>query len=296
MKDEFVSQAATPASSFIAHRSSLNELLLALADDEFVTGYANSEWTGIAPVLEEDIAFSSLAQDELGHARLFYELLTELQIADCRLQTESEPNLQSPISHLQSLDALVYGRAPSGFRNAQLVERPRGDWAYSVSRQFLYDTADYARLDSLRRSAYAPLAAAAASIIREEKYHLLHAQTWLERLAAGGAEAQSRQCAAFESLWPDALGLFEPPMGEAELIEAAILPDPFTTLQQRWIASIAEPLRRLGLPFPFAERDGAWAALVAPAYGGRRGEHSESFMELYDNITSVYRLDPNATW
>src|SRR6476659_8243821 len=104
----------------------LHELLLALADDEFVTGYANSEWTGIAPVLEEDIAFSSLAQDELGHARLFYQLLAELSRCD--------------------LDALAYGRAPSGFRNAQLVERARGDWAYSVSRQFLYDTADYLRL------------------------------------------------------------------------------------------------------------------------------------------------------
>ena len=75
MNDELVTQAAAPTSSFLAHRSALRELLLALADDEFVIGYANSEWTGIAPVLEEDIAFSSLAQDELGHARLLYELL-----------------------------------------------------------------------------------------------------------------------------------------------------------------------------------------------------------------------------
>src|SRR5262249_18844956 len=167
----------------------LVELLLALADDEFVIGYANSEWTGIAPVLEEDIAFSSLAQDELGHAKLFYELLSELQIANGKLQSESEPNLQSPISNFQSVDEIAYGRPPDAFRNAQLVEQPRGDWAYSVSRQFLYDTADYVRLESLQRSAYAPLANAAGSIIREEKYHLLHAHTWLERLAGGSATA-----------------------------------------------------------------------------------------------------------
>ena len=85
-----------------AHLPALGELLLALADDEFVTGYANSEWTGIAPLLEEDIAFSSLAQDELGHARVLYELLSELQIGDWRLQIDMEPNLQSPISNLQS--------------------------------------------------------------------------------------------------------------------------------------------------------------------------------------------------
>src|SRR5215211_5891742 len=168
----------------------LSQLLLALADDEFVIGYANSEWTGIAPVLEEDIAFSSLAQDELGHAKLFYELIAELQIANSKLQLSDQPNLQSP-------DQIAYGRAPQDFRNAQLVERPRGDWAYSVSRQFLYDTADYVRLESLQRSTYAPLATAAGSIIREEKYHLLHAHTWLERLAGGGTAARERQCAAF---------------------------------------------------------------------------------------------------
>src|SRR6266511_351331 len=278
----------------------LKELLLSLADDEFVIGYANSEWTGIAPVLEEDIAFSSLAQDELGHAKLFYELIAELQIANCKMQTNELPNLQSAIlrlrsgqvCNLQSPDEIAYGRVPEAFRNAQLVERPRGDWAYSVSRQFLYDTADYARLESLQRSADAPLATAAGSIIREEKYHLLHAQTWLERLALGGAEARDRQRAAFEALWPDALGLFEPLAGEADLVEAGILPDAFASLQDRWLSSVAQLLRRLELPFPFVERGGGWAMLVAPEYGGRRGEHSEHFRQLHENITSVYRLDP----
>jgi len=274
----------------------LTELLLALADDEFVTGYANSEWTGIAPVLEEDIAFSSLAQDELGHAKLFYELAAELQSANCRLQIDSEPNLQSTIYNLQSVDAIAYGRAPEGFRNAQLVERPRGDWAYSVSRQFLYDTADYMRLESLQRSAYAPLATAASSIIREEKYHLLHAQTWLERLAAGSAATRERQRAAFTALWPDALALFEPLPGEAELVASSIMPDSSAALQARWLEHIAAALRRLELPWPFERREDTWEPRIEPAYGGRQGAHSPSFPELYDTITSVYRLDPTAQW
>jgi ring-1,2-phenylacetyl-CoA epoxidase subunit PaaC len=276
--------------------SALGELLLALADDEFVIGYANSEWTGIAPLLEEDIAFSSLAQDELGHARLMYELLAEMGELGVASWESGDRNARSPNSQPLTPDSLAYGRVPSAFRHARLVERPRGDWAYSVSRQLLYDTADHTRLESLCRSAYPPLAEAAASIIREEKYHLLHGHTWLDRLASGGAEARARQRAAFQGLWPDALGVFEPLAGEAALVEAGILPDSSATLRDRWLSSLAESLRRLELPFPFAERNGGWEALVAPEYGGRRGEHSESFMRLYEQITSVYRLDPSAKW
>lgn len=258
-------------------RAALAELLLALADDEFVTGYANSEWTGIAPILEEDIAFSSLAQDELGHARLFYELLAELR------------------GGAVSPDEIAYDRPPEGFRNAQLAERPRGDWAYSVSRQFLYDTADYVRLECLLGSRYTPLAQAAASVIREERYHLLHAHTWLARLAAGDT-ARERQHAAFTALWPDALGLFEPLPGEAALVESGIQPAPAAALCQRWLEQIEPMLRQLGLPWPFAQRAAGWEPLLAPHYGGRAGRHSREFAQLYDTITSVRRLEPGAQW
>jgi ring-1,2-phenylacetyl-CoA epoxidase subunit PaaC len=271
-------------------------LLLALADDEFITGYANSEWTGIAPVLEEDIAFSSLAQDELGHARLLYELAAELgEMGDERWRLGAAGPL-TPNSQPLTPDRLAYARPASGFRHALLAERPRCDWAYSVSRQFLYDTADYLRLESLRRSAYPPLGEACATIIREEKYHLLHAHTWLERLAAGSGEARQRQRAAFEALWPDALGLFEPLPGEEDLLASGVLPEALAATQQRWLASLAEPLCRLDLPFPFEERAGAWRPLIAPSYGGRRGAHSAAFAELHATITSVYRLDPGAQW
>jgi len=110
MKDKR-SNDNTQSSVLSPQNSALGELLLALADDEFVTGYANSEWTGIAPLLEEDLAFSSLAQDELGHARLLYELRSELQIADCRLQIEESSNLQSAICNLQFAKGLGMNRS-----------------------------------------------------------------------------------------------------------------------------------------------------------------------------------------
>src|SRR5438128_10528356 len=102
--------------SKIQNPKSVGTLPLASADDEFILGYRNSEWTGIAPMLEEDVAFSSMAQDEIGHARLFYEMLAEL--------TGGNPNI------------IAYGRQPNEFLSCQLMERPKGDWAYSVMRQF----------------------------------------------------------------------------------------------------------------------------------------------------------------
>jgi ring-1,2-phenylacetyl-CoA epoxidase subunit PaaC len=270
-------------------QASLRDLLLALADDEFVTGYANSEWTGIAPVLEEDIAFSSLAQDELGHARALYELAADVGAGEARSNLSPDPRPLTP-------DSLAYGRAPEQYRHARLCEQPRGDWAYSVSRQFLYDTADTVRLEALMRSSYGPLARLAARIIREEKYHLLHAHTWLRQLAEGGDEARARQRAAFEALWPDASGLWEPLPGEAALVAAGVLPEPFAALEQRWLARIEEPLRRYGLPWPFAEHGSGWAPLVAPAYGGRRGMHGPAFRALHAEMTSVSRAEPGAQW
>lgn len=264
------------ASSFILHPSAFQELLLCLADDEFVAGFANSEWTGIAPVLEGDIAFSSIAQDEIGHARAYYELLSALAG--------------------RSADELAYDRAPHEFRNARLVERPRGDWADATARQFLYDHASYVITESLQRSSYTPLAQAAAIIIREEKYHLLHAQTWLQRLAEGGAHGRQRQREAFAALWPDALGMFEPPLHEEQLLGAGVLPESFAALQQRWLMRIEEPLRRYQLPFPFAEQGGGWEPQVAPVYGGRRGEHGAGLHALHDQWSSVRRLDPAAQW
>src|SRR5437764_11288357 len=114
----------------------LQTLLRAMADDEFVLGYRNSEWTGIAPMLEEDVAFSSMAQDEIGHARLFYSLLAERIDADA--------------------DQVAYGRPPAGFRNAHLLELPRHDWAFTLLRQLLYDQYDQLRLDALAHSQFQP--------------------------------------------------------------------------------------------------------------------------------------------
>jgi ring-1,2-phenylacetyl-CoA epoxidase subunit PaaC len=139
--------------------SAQEQLLLAIADDELVLGWRDSEWTGIAPVLEEDVAFSSIAQNEIGHARAIYQLLAE------------------------DADALAFDRSPEEYRSSQLVElRFVPDWARTIARRVLYEAADELRLESLKASGDPAVAGLAAKIDREEAYHRMHAQMWFERL------------------------------------------------------------------------------------------------------------------
>ena len=161
------------------------ETLLALADDELIIGWRDSEWTGIAPTLEEDVAFSSIAQNEIGHARALYEL------AATELGTDA--------------DALAFDRALEEYRCAPLVElRLLDDWALTIARRYLYEEADRIRLQALMQSGDADLAGLAAKIDREEVYHRMHAELWAARL-----RDEPRFAAAIDELWPFALGLLE---------------------------------------------------------------------------------------
>ena len=256
-------------------REALAELLLAMADDEFVIGFWDSEWTGIAPLLEEDVAFSSLAQDEIGHAQVLYQLLAELRDADP--------------------DRIAFGRGAQEYHHARLLDHPRTDWAFSIARRFLYDTADAVRLDLLAASSYAPLAGVVAKMRREETYHLLHATAWVERLAGGGEEPRRRLQDALERLWPDALCVLAPLEGDRRLVEAGVLAEPLADGEQRWLAGLAPLLERLGLPFPF-RRAGARLEPTVERPASPRGDHSASFEWLWGEFTSVYRSDPEAAW
>jgi ring-1,2-phenylacetyl-CoA epoxidase subunit PaaC len=286
------------------------ELLLGMADDEFVLGFWDSEWTGIAPVLEEDVAFSSLAQDEIGHAQALYELLAQLTGTGA--------------------DELAFGREADEYRHAALLDHARGDWAFSIARRFLYDTADAVRLDALAGSSLQPLAGLAAKMRREEAYHLAHVHAWMRRLAgpsgsppvnggsgglkseagtqvAGGhlepsgsppvnREPRRRLREACERLWPDALTVLTLPDGEGLLLEAGILPEPLDALRQRWLAELAPLFAELELPFPFRRAGGRLEPTVEPPAAGRRHRRGEDFRWLWGEFTSVYRSEPGATW
>lgn len=246
--------------------SGLTDLLLSMADDEFVIGFSDSEWTGIAPLLEEDVAMSSIAQDELGHAAAFYALLGGL--------TDMHP------------DTIAYDREPEDYRHCRLLDHGRGDWAMAIARRFLYDSADAVRLDALADGAWAPLAELVGKIRREERYHRMHADAWLERLARDEGEGWPRLIAALQTLAPDAATVFAPLPGEAALVDAGILDAPMTELEMRWRAAIEPTLAGHQLPIPPSMRRPDRARL----------DHGEPFRWLWGEFTSVRRADPGATW
>jgi ring-1,2-phenylacetyl-CoA epoxidase subunit PaaC len=167
------------------HASARAQRLLAIADDELILGWRDSEWTGIAPTLEEDVAFSSIAQNEIGHARALYELAAR------DLGTDA--------------DALAFDRRPEEYRCAPLVELHLLDWAHTIARRYLYEEADRVRIDALKSDDDQEVAGLAAKIDREETYHRMHAEMWAARL-----RGEPRFRHALRDLWPYALGVLLP--------------------------------------------------------------------------------------
>ena len=244
----------------------LAELLRSMADDEFVIGFSDSEWTGIAPILEEDVAMSSLAQDELGHAAALYGLLGGLLGEDP--------------------DALAYDRSPEAYRHCRLLDHGRGDWAMTIARRFLYDSADAVRLDALSGGTWQPLADLVGKLVREERYHRMHAEAWLTRLGRDGGEARTRLLVAMRTLQYDAATVFTPLPDEATLVDAGILAARMPELERRWRAAIGPALADLDLPMP------------PPAAQPERGrlDHGAAFRWLWGEFTSVRRSEPGVAW
>jgi ring-1,2-phenylacetyl-CoA epoxidase subunit PaaC len=211
--------------------------LLSLADDELILGWRNSEWTGIAPFLEEDVAFSSIAQTEIGHARAWYELAAK------ELGTDA--------------DSLAFDRQPEEYCCAPLVEmRMADDWARTIARHWLYESADAIRIEALMASDDPNVAGLAEKIQREEAYHRMHAAMWEERLCD-----DSRFREAVDELWPYAAALLQP--------------------DQRSTFATA-----VGIEIP------SNSLLL----GKERGQHGDDFRPLWEEMTMVRRSVPGASW
>ena len=268
------------------------ELLLAIADDELVMGHRASHWTGVAPAIEEDLAFSTIAQDEINHADVWYQVLVAGESGGEGVERMSEPAIRDEV------DALGLGRPADGYRHAALCERTPVDFATTLARHWCYDHADAVRLASLADSSDADIAAVATRLLHEERYHLEHADLWFRRLVGADEDARGRFRDALASVLPEAVGLFEPTPGEPVLLDTGVLPESFADLFTRWAEWTTASLDAAGLGevVPDAIRAGQLPD-TSRAFGGRRGEHSADFTDdVWPEMTHLYRAHPGATW
>ncbi len=242
-------------------REAVRTVLLRLADDELVVAERYTEWQVRAPTLESDIALSNIAQDELGHARLWYDLVQRFGYDETDL---------------------IWEREPADFRHSTLVELPfaEGDWADAIVRSYLYDVAEDVRLHAIEGSAVAPVRDRVGKVLAEEEYHLEHARNWLERLVAE-EEGRGRVQAAVDRLYPHALTLFEPTDGvEALVDDLGVRDQSLDETREEWETRVTDTLEGISIHVPDADP-------AEPV--GRDGDHTDHWPALHEEMTGTYR-------
>ena len=210
-----------------------------------------------------------MAQDKIGHAQALYKILNE-------------------VLGEEDADMLAFKREAKNFKCCRFVEQPIGEYDFSLIRQFLFDHAELIRYEMLSQSSFQPLAKLAKKIKGEIKYHVLHADTFVQQLGNGTEESKARMQSSLNYAWHVALGIFEESEFENEIISKKIFAREIE-LKKRWLEKITPIIEASGLKIPVTNE----SKIV---YGGRKGFHSEHLKPLLDEMCEVVRTDINAEW
>jgi ring-1,2-phenylacetyl-CoA epoxidase subunit PaaC len=238
------------------------EYLVRLGDDRLVLGHRLSEWCGHGPILEEDIALANIALDLIGQANL---LLEQAGKAEGKGRDQ---------------DALAYFREATEYRNILMVELPKGDFGFTIARQFFFSVFNYLQMEALSKSSHSDLAGIAAKAVKEAKYHVRHSADWMVKLGDGTAESHQRLQNAVDELWR-----FTGEMFIGDDTDRAVL-DP-STLEKPWRAHVDDVLRRATVTIPetkYMQR------------GGREGKHTEHLGHMLTEMQIVARSFPDGKW
>lgn len=246
----------------------LVQYALRLADNALVLGHRLSEWCGHGPMLEEDIALANIALDLIGQATLYLKLAGE---------TEGKG---------RSEDALAYFRDAIGYRNIHMVELPKGDYAFTIVRQFLFDVFSYHVLEQLQTSANSDIAGVAAKGFKEVRYHVRHSSEWVVRMGDGTEESHNRAQKALDHLWRFTGEMFQADDIDRQIASAGIGAD-VEAIQPKWNAVVSDVMSRASLTIPNDP----------PAMtGGRKGRHTEHLGHMLSEMQIVARSHPGAEW
>ena len=243
-------------------------LLLRIGDDHLILGHRLSEWCGHAPMLEEDLALPNMALDLIGTARMCYGYAAEIE-GDGRGE-----------------DDYAFLRDGTDFRHMLMVERPNGDFAFTILRQFLFAAWMHPVWDGLTHAADARLADHAGKAVKEMAYHVRHSGEWVIRLGDGTAESATRMRAALDELAPYIGEMFENDEITERLVAAGLLADQ-AIVRAAFTRSVARTFVMAQLP-PLDVMSGI--------SGGRTGRHGEVLGHLLAEMQFMQRSYPGLTW
>ena len=244
------------------------DYLLRLGDDRLVLGHRLSEWCGHAPILEEDIALANIALDLIGQATLLLALAGK---------TEGKG---------RDADALAYLRDAVDYRNALLVEQPKGDFAVTIVRQLFFSVFALLQTEALQSSRDRDLAGIAAKGVKESRYHVRHSADWVVKLGGGTDESHARAQRAVDDLWRYTGELFLADDIDRAASADGLGVDP-SSLERAWQTSVREVLTRANLTIP---ED------VYMQRGGRQGRHTEHLGHMLAEMQILARSHPGASW
>lgn len=251
-----------------AGKADLFEYLLRLGDDRLVLGHRLSEWCGHGPILEEDIALANIALDLIGQATLYLHLAAEIE------------------GKGRSEDALAYFREAVEFRDIQMVELPKGDFAFTIVRQFFFDAYSYHLLEQLQKSSHAELAGIATKGYKEVRYHLRHSSEWVQRLGDGTEESHARAQKAVDDLWRFTGEMFMSDEIDKRMQSSSMGAD-LAAVKQKWDAIVRDVFGRATLSTP------AEGYMLS---GGRKGRHTEYLGHMLSEMQIVARSHPGVEW
>lgn len=244
--------------------SPLQQYLLHLADSSLIMSQRLGEWTGHGPVLEQDIAITNIALDQLGQARHWYQLVATLHPTHT------------------SEDELAYLRDAIDFRNHTMLELPNGDWAQSILKIFFFACWQKLLYSQLLQHEHAQVAAIAEKSLKEIEYHLRWSSEWVIRLSDSTQESRKRMMNALAALQPYLPALLKSPTYQPETLDTR-------TVEANWFARVADVFAEATLDelkMPKASYQGA----------GWDGVHTEHLGYLLAEMQYLQRAYPNSAW
>jgi ring-1,2-phenylacetyl-CoA epoxidase subunit PaaC len=250
------------------HSDTQLQYLLQLADNALILSHRNSQWCGHGPILEQDIALTNIALDQLGQARNLYQYAALLITEKTGITTTE--------------DQLAYLRDTGDFKNCLLAELPNGDWGQTVMRNFLISSYQFFLYQELQHSNDGQLKAIADKSIKEITYHVRWSADWVVRLGDGTAESHTRMVQALELLWAYTGEMLEPCDYELPFIATQS-----SFIKAAWEAKIAAVLAEANLIHPTND----WMQS-----GGKKGIHTEHFGYLLAEMQFLQRAYPGLEW